>query len=149
MSDELLPKDWEGKPVQKTLLEDLADVLAQTVVGWTDVIGYDLSEAPEVQRVMARFRLEREDAANWLRWGKEVEDDCHLWGNCLHQRIQSEIHRIDAAGYQIKLTPPPKPPQYEYTVTYQCRKCGGPIRSDQYRFGSPNTGWEHMDGECQ
>lgn len=28
-----------------------------------------------------------------------------------------------------------------------CRKCGGPIR-EQYRFGSPQTGWEHMPGEC-
>src|SRR4051812_17134773 len=26
----------------------------------------------------------------------------------------------------------------------RCRKCGGVITRDQYRFGSPETGWEHM-----
>lgn len=29
-----------------------------------------------------------------------------------------------------------------------CRKCGQPITRDQHRFGSYQTGWEHMEGEC-
>jgi hypothetical protein len=39
-------------------------------------------------------------------------------------------------------------PQVEYTVIYQCRKCGAPIHTGQAAFGSPDTGWEHMEGEC-
>jgi hypothetical protein len=30
----------------------------------------------------------------------------------------------------------------------ECRKCGGSILVGQYRFGSPESGWEHMEGEC-
>lgn len=33
-------------------------------------------------------------------------------------------------------------------TSYGCRKCGGLIFPNQYRFGSPETGWEHMEGEC-
>jgi hypothetical protein len=40
-----------------------------------------------------------------------------------------------------------KPP-FQYTVIYQCRKCGAPIHTGQAAFGSPETGWEHMEGEC-
>lgn len=40
----------------KSLADDLADVLAHTVVGWESIIGHDLAQAPEVQRVMKRFR---------------------------------------------------------------------------------------------
>jgi hypothetical protein len=29
-----------------------------------------------------------------------------------------------------------------------CRQCDGVIAVGQYRFGSPETGWEHMSGEC-
>lgn len=43
----------------KSLVDDLAEVLAQTVVGWESIIGYDLSQAPEVRRVLARYRKER------------------------------------------------------------------------------------------
>jgi len=32
--------------------------------------------------------------------------------------------------------------------TLPCRKCGAPIRADQHRFGSPESGYEHMEGEC-
>lgn len=53
--DELLPHDWRGEPVYRDLVDDLAEVLSCTVVGWTP----DLSQAPEVQRVMARYRHER------------------------------------------------------------------------------------------
>ena len=59
-SADLLPRDWEGKPVDRPLVDDLADVLAKTVVGWESIIGHDLSQAPEVQRVMARYRQETE-----------------------------------------------------------------------------------------
>jgi hypothetical protein len=38
------------------LVDDLADVLAHMVVGWEPVIGHDLAEHPEVQRVMKRYR---------------------------------------------------------------------------------------------
>lgn len=51
-----LPRNWEGKEVDKPLVEDLATVLAQTVVGWENLLGVDLAEAPEVKRVMARYR---------------------------------------------------------------------------------------------
>lgn len=33
-------------------------------------------------------------------------------------------------------------------TSYECRKCGGLIFPNQYRFGSPETGWEHTEGEC-
>ena len=52
---ELRPKGWNG-PINRTLLDDLADVLAATVVGWEPIIGADLAEAPEVKRVLARYR---------------------------------------------------------------------------------------------
>jgi hypothetical protein len=29
-----------------------------------------------------------------------------------------------------------------------CRRCGQPILPDRFAFGSDETGWEHMDGEC-
>lgn len=29
-----------------------------------------------------------------------------------------------------------------------CRKCRTPIEHGQFRFGSPSTGWSHMEGEC-
>jgi len=29
-----------------------------------------------------------------------------------------------------------------------CRKCKQPIDRDVVAFGSPETGWEHMEGEC-
>jgi hypothetical protein len=56
--EDLRPRDWSGKPVDRQLVDDLADVLARTVVGWSDVIGHDLAEAPEVKRVLARYRRE-------------------------------------------------------------------------------------------
>lgn len=37
-------------------MDDLAEVLASTMVGWEGVIGHDLAEAPEVKRVLARYR---------------------------------------------------------------------------------------------
>lgn len=40
------------------------------------------------------------------------------------------------------------PYEPEIKVAYACRKCGHPITHDQYRFGSPESGWEHMEGEC-
>jgi hypothetical protein len=43
---------------QKSLIEDLADVLARFVVGWEPVIGADLAQHPDVVRVMARYRKE-------------------------------------------------------------------------------------------
>jgi hypothetical protein len=33
-------------------------------------------------------------------------------------------------------------------VTIKCRKCGWVIMSGEWRFGSPQSGWEHMEGEC-
>jgi hypothetical protein len=44
---------------ERELADDLARVLSQTVVGWDDIIGADLSQAPHVQRVMARYRIAR------------------------------------------------------------------------------------------
>ena len=57
--DSLLPTDWEGHPVDRPLVDDLADVLARTVVGWQHLIGHDLAEAPNVKRVLARYRASK------------------------------------------------------------------------------------------
>jgi hypothetical protein len=62
VSDDLLPRDWEGKPVDRSLVDDLAEVLACTVVGWEPIIGHDLAQHPEVVRVMARYRRDRSPA---------------------------------------------------------------------------------------
>lgn len=51
---DLLPRDWRNEPVERPLVDDLATVLSQTVVGWNP----DLSQAPEVRRVLARYRQE-------------------------------------------------------------------------------------------
>lgn len=56
---DLLPRDWNNDPVDKSLVDDLATVLACTVVGWTEILGQDLAQAPEVQRVLARYRASR------------------------------------------------------------------------------------------
>jgi len=57
--DSLLPTDWEGTPIDRPLVDDLADVLACTVVGWQHLIGHDLAEAPNVKRVLARYRASK------------------------------------------------------------------------------------------
>lgn len=44
----------------KPLVDDLAFVLASMVVGWEPILGHDLAEHPEVVRVMARYRAERD-----------------------------------------------------------------------------------------
>lgn len=38
------------------LAHDLATVLSHMVVGWENIIGQDLAQHPEAQRVMARYR---------------------------------------------------------------------------------------------
>ena len=53
------PRDWQDQPVDRPLVDDLADVLAGTVVGWESIIGHHLAQAPEVRRVLARYRAER------------------------------------------------------------------------------------------
>jgi hypothetical protein len=69
MSD-LRPVGWNG-PMDIPLVDDLATVLASTVVGWESVIGHDLSQAPEVKRVLARYREWKRDteAKEQLREG--------------------------------------------------------------------------------
>jgi predicted nuclease with TOPRIM domain len=44
---------------EKALADDLADVLSRMVVGWERIIGHDLAQHPDVQRVMARYREAR------------------------------------------------------------------------------------------
>lgn len=64
MSDHYLPRDWEDRPIDRPLVDDLADVLSRMVVGWESVIGIDLARQPDVVRVMARYRAykaEREE----------------------------------------------------------------------------------------
>jgi len=41
---------------EKSLVDDLADVLVRMVVGWEDKLGVDLAQHPDVQRVMKRYR---------------------------------------------------------------------------------------------
>jgi hypothetical protein len=57
---DLRPVGWNG-PVDRPLVDDLAHVLISTCVGWADVIGHDLTEAPEVKRVLARYRQTRDN----------------------------------------------------------------------------------------
>lgn len=45
-----------GEPQNTSLVDDLATVLATVVVGWAVDTGIDLSQHPDVQRVMARYR---------------------------------------------------------------------------------------------
>lgn len=52
--------DHQGKVVNRTLVDDLANVLSSTCVGWKPLTGIDLSQHPEVQRVMARYRKSKE-----------------------------------------------------------------------------------------
>lgn len=42
------------------MVDDLADVLSRMVVGWEPMLGADLAQHPDVIRVMARYRQERE-----------------------------------------------------------------------------------------
>lgn len=58
---DLRPTNWNGEYIDRSLVDDLADVLAATVVGWESVLGFDLSQAPEVKRVLARYRASKED----------------------------------------------------------------------------------------
>ena len=44
---------------EKALADDLADVLSRVSVGWQPVIGVDLTQFPDVQRVMQRYREAR------------------------------------------------------------------------------------------
>ena len=60
-SPDLRPTDWKGDPVERDLVDDLAEVLSQTVVGWEGILGFDLAEAPQVVRVMARYRQHVEE----------------------------------------------------------------------------------------
>jgi len=58
--DDLRPTNSRTGEVQDTpLIDDLADVLSRMVVGWEPIIGHDLAQHPEVQRVMARYREAR------------------------------------------------------------------------------------------
>ena len=58
MSDDL-PRDWKNDPVDRPLIDDLADVLMHMVVGWKGQLGVDLAEHQDVQRVMRRYRASK------------------------------------------------------------------------------------------
>lgn len=60
----------EERAILVDLIEDLATTLASTVVGWENVIGHDLAEAPGVQRVMARYR-------NWRHETEHEQEPSH------------------------------------------------------------------------
>jgi hypothetical protein len=64
MSPRWLPSERTPKPPSKlaqerALADDLADVLSRMVVGWEPIIGHDLAQHPDVQRVMASYREAR------------------------------------------------------------------------------------------
>ena len=44
---------------ERALADDLAEVLSRMVVGWEPILGHDLAQHPDVQRVMARYREAR------------------------------------------------------------------------------------------
>ena len=52
--DDLLPRNWDNTPQEKSLTDDLMEVLCSTIVGWYP----DLAQAPEVKRVIARYHHE-------------------------------------------------------------------------------------------
>lgn len=134
---------------REVLIDDLADVLARMVVGWKDQLGVDLAEHPEVHRVMARYRDEREEHQRTLELGARVKVDCAISGNAMFQYQAGECVRVNPSEYVVTILPPERQPsEVIHRVTYQCRKCGTAITYDQFRFGSPTTGWEHMEGEC-
>ena len=57
-----------------------------------------------------------------------------------------------STGSSSSSMPPPDPSEIPVEQpppkAIRCRKCGWPIMSGEYRFGSKLTGWEHMEGEC-
>jgi hypothetical protein len=60
IGEDLRPINSRTGEIQDTpLVDDLADVLSRMVVGWENIIGHDLSQHPDVQRVMARYRKAR------------------------------------------------------------------------------------------
>src|SRR5262245_28352078 len=87
--------EGECPEVKMPLVDDLAEVLANMVVGWEKQTGIDLAQHPEVLRVMHRYRHEREAVLNQIRWGQQVAADCALYGNAIHSRIEGEIERAD------------------------------------------------------
>jgi len=67
MSGEMIHPSWQDAAertmaayeAERALADDLMDVLSHMVVGWENVIGHDLAQHPEVQRVSARYREAR------------------------------------------------------------------------------------------
>lgn len=57
----------------KPLVDDLADVLSRMVVGWKPWLGRMLSDHPDVQRVMARYRASK------------IPCEAHVWHGPGHQ----------------------------------------------------------------
>jgi hypothetical protein len=115
------------------LTDDLADVMSHIVVGWKNVIGIDLAEQPDVQRVMARYReakakhdqlvimlqIKAEEVAAvfdhrkggdlWSQWadvGRTVEQDCNVYGSSVWQRIEGVIKRMNPADVVFKVKEP-------------------------------------------
>jgi len=70
LAEDLRPRDWEGKPVDRSLVDDLANVLACQAAGWLgilkeiNVIDFVTEDGfgvhAEVKRVMARYRASKE-----------------------------------------------------------------------------------------
>jgi hypothetical protein len=64
----LLPRNSRTGEIQFTaLVDDLADVLSRSVVGWLNVIGVDLAQYPDVERVMARYRAYKANRSEMIR----------------------------------------------------------------------------------
>lgn len=56
-AEQLLPRSgFDNELTGATLVDDLADVLVRMTIGWEDTLGVDLSQHPDVVRVMARYR---------------------------------------------------------------------------------------------
>jgi hypothetical protein len=103
-----LPRDWRGEPVARPLVDDLAHVLAATTVGWKDIIGYDLSEAPEVKRVMARYRDWKERGGGITVWVVLTNDHCATFEaaflslEAAEARVAMLDIRRDVGSYEIE-----------------------------------------------
>jgi len=103
-------------------------------MGWNKQSG----QSWELQRTMQRYGDDPQAKALALKiTGFMTIEDADALMRALHDEI---VAARKSEGERF--------PKVEYTVVYQCRKCGQPIKGVQFRFGSPDTGWEHMAGEC-
>lgn len=127
-------------------------------MGWNKQSG----DAWVLQRTVVTFGVQRSAKALELRvTGLLMIEDAQKLCGALAAEVQaaakSEATRLfirDALGVELQqwqervLDQALQQSGYDAVGRLLCRKCGGVIGNDQYRFGSPQSHWEHMEGEC-